>query len=303
MANIRIFEPIGAGTGTITAGIISSKKIRDAAKEIKSCLANISPTTPSCCIDGRYNIGTLAEINSNPVGPKPAVAGGANLTAYAAAEMVGDWFDSNNKQSDKQRLIFIDNLLYSKGIIPGTHSDENAIENSFKTDKNTPRIGCGFSDNFTDILKNIYKSSEIINRYTNMLIGKKFNPKHMYFVDKKSIQDSTKNWNPINALNLVSKASDGKNVEILQGSHAEVFVIFNFIKDVTLDRFAFSSKTDIQAFVIDMWYINKLAHAMASVSKDQAEMFSKLKHAMIAFQIAAYLTLCDGTQRPIILTN
>lgn len=303
MANIRIFEPIGAGTGKINAGIISSKKIRDATNEIKSCLANISPTTPSCCIDGRYNIGTLAELNSDPVNPRPAVAGGADLTAYAAAQMIGDWFTSNTKQTSKQQLSFIDELLCAKDVVPGAHTDEMAVENKFKNSKKAPITGCSTIDNFANILNNVHKNPEIISSYTNMLMGKKFNPRHMDFVDKKHNQGNGKDWNPIDVLDLASKTAGGKNVEILQGSHSEVFIIFNFIKDVTLDRFAFSSKTDIQAFVIDMWYIDKLAYAMASISNNQTEMFSRLKHAMIAFQIATYLTLCDGTQRPIILTN
>lgn len=303
MANIKIFEPINAGQGHITAGKTDIKEIKDAAKEIKTCLANIGPLTPSCCIDGRYNIGTLANADQIPANPKPAVAGGSILTAYAAAEMAGDWFDPEESTSQKQRLDLIDNLLAQKGIIHGAHSDEKAIENNFKNEKNLPKTGCGVNDNFILVFDSLYKNEQIVNNYTRMLVGKKFEDKFMKFVSKKTLQENNKDWNPAHILDLAIKASAGKNAEILQGKHSESFVIFNFIKDVTIDRFAFDSKTGAQAFIVDMWYIDKISHAMASVHKNQIEMFNKLKHAMVAFQIATCLALCDGSQRPVILTN
>ena len=62
-------------------------------------------------------------------------------------------------------------------------------------------------------------------------------------------------------------------------------------------------ETGNQVFVVDMWYIDKLARALAAGRPDAVEMYSKLKHHMVAYQVATYLALCDGTQRPAILTT
>lgn len=303
MASIRILEPIKAGMGGITAGDISAKEIIAAAKHIKNCLTNVSPMAPSCCIDGRYSEGTLAN-TAEIVESRPSVAGGADVTAYAAAEMTGIWFNPDEKLSTKESLLAIDTLLREQGIIPGTHSDEHAIENNFKNSKTgESKIGCGASDHFIDIMNRPYDDFDIIDKYTAMLMGDKFEPKFMKIISNDKLQETIKGWDPMDALRTVTEASSGKSVEILRGEHAEVIVIFNFIKDTTLDRYKYLTKSNIKAFVVDVWYIDKIAFAMAAIYPNSTEMFSRLKHAMLAFQIATYLTLCDGTQRPVILTN
>lgn len=303
MASIRILEPIRVGFGNISAGEISDKEIITASKQIKHCLANVSPMAPSCCMDGRYSEGTLDDI-TEIAEARPSVAGGADITAYAAAEMTGIWFAKDNNQTVKERLTSIDTTLREQGIIPGAHSDECAVKDNFK-DKKTGlfKIGCGPSDHFTDILDRHYDSFDIIDRYTAMLLGSKFDQNYMKLIPNDKLQDAVKKWNSIDPLHIITEASSGNSVEILRGDHSEVVIIFNFIKDTTLDRYRFLSKSNVKAFVIDMWYIDKIAFAMAATRPKSIEMFSQLKHAMVAFQIATYLTLCDGTQRPIILSN
>jgi hypothetical protein len=44
-----------------------------------------------------------------------------------------------------------------------------------------------------------------------------------------------------------------------------------------------------------------LATALAQGRPDAVAMRSKLKHAMTAFQVSTYLTLCDGSHRPVIV--
>jgi len=303
MPSIRILEPINAGIGKISAGDISDKEIITAAKQIKNCLSNVSPMAPSCCIDGRYSEGTLAN-TAEIVESRPSVAGGADVTAYAAAEMTGIWFKPSSKRSAKGRLLDIDTLLREQGVIPGAHSDENAIEDNFKNRKTgLSKIGCGTSDNFIDILNRPYDAFDIIDKYSAMLMSNKFDQKYMKIIANDKLQETVKKWDPINTLHIVTKASSGKSVEISRGSNTEVIIIFNFVKDTTLDRYKFLSKANVKAFVVDMWYIDKIANAMAASRPNSIEVFNKLKHAMVAFQLATYLTLCDGTQRPVILTN
>ena len=70
-----------------------------------------------------------------------------------------------------------------------------------------------------------------------------------------------------------------------------------------MDRDSLVQETGKQVFTIDMWYIDTLARAMAQGRPDAPVMFEKLRHAMAAFQVATYLTLCDGTHHPVIVTE
>jgi len=218
--------------------------------------------------------------------------------------MTGIWFKLGSKISIKGRLLCIDTLLREQGVIPGAHSDEYAIEDNFKNSKTgLSKIGCRTSDHFIDILNRPYDDFDIIDKYTAMLMSNKFDKKYMKIVANDKLQETVNKWDPINTLHIVTKASSGKCVEISRGSNTEVIIIFNFVKDTALDRYKYLSKAGVQAFVVDMWYIDKIANAMAASRPNSIEVFNKLKHAMVAFQLATYLTLCDGTQRPVILTD
>jgi hypothetical protein len=83
----------------------------------------------------------------------------------------------------------------------------------------------------------------------------------------------------------------------LVGNHGEELVIFNYLEGTTIDRDALVHDTGKQVFIVDMWYIDKLAKRMAEGRPDAVAMFESLQHAMVAFQVATYLALCNGTHR------
>lgn len=49
-----------------------------------------------------------------------------------------------------------------------------------------------------------------------------------------------------------------------------------------------------------MWYIKKLANAMAT-GVDAELQASQLYHAMVDFQVATYIGLCDGSHRAVVM--
>lgn len=91
---------------------------------------------------------------------------------------------------------------------------------------------------------------------------------------------------------------DGQGVH----GHREQLVIFNYEENTTIDRDAYNEATGKQVFVVDVWYIKKLADAMATGVNTEKQA-SEFYHAMVAFQVATYLGLCDGSHRAAVLSS
>ena len=90
---------------------------------------------------------------------------------------------------------------------------------------------------------------------------------------------------------------DGEGVH----GHREMMVVFNYEENTTIDRDAYFKATGKQVFVVDVWYLRKLANYMATGTEAETQA-SDLYHAMLAYQLATYVTLCDGSHRAAILT-
>lgn len=90
--------------------------------------------------------------------------------------------------------------------------------------------------------------------------------------------------------------------EILQsaedptGGHNEIMVILNFNENTTIDRDRLIADGNPQVLVVDVWYIDKLARAMAR-GPEAVQQYESLVHAMMAYQVATYITLCNGKHR------
>jgi hypothetical protein len=133
-----------------------------------------------------------------------------------------------------------------------------------------------------------------------VLLGDDFNPARTQYVDKATLAERVQGYDSREALNMIGQG-EGSNVEVLEGKHAESLVVFNYVEGKTVDRDRLVAETGKQVFVVDMWYIDTLATALAQGRPDAVAMRSKLKHAMTAFQVSTYLTLCDGSHRPVIV--
>lgn len=300
MVQIIVGEPLGVGSGTIGAEGFSADDARELAAMIsEKYVVTVDKTATGCCIDGRNCTHTLGE-TAPEIGP--SVAGGPSVTAYGAAELVGDYFDNTSAPTTGGRIEEINKTLISDGIALGAHVSDGAVENSFiNPASGLAQTGCGASDEFKVIMQKPNDNKRFVQSTTEALLGTDFNASRMEFVAKEPLENRIKDYNSREVLDIVAAPKAGKNVEVLQGKHAEVFPVFNYIKNTTVDRDRLVEETGKQVFVIDMWYIDELAHAMAAGRPDAEEMYSKLRHAMTAFQVSTYLTLCDGTHRPVIL--
>lgn len=300
MVRISIGEPLGAGTGTISAKGFEAEEAEQLSGELSSrFLVKVDDDAAGCCIDGRNCIHTLGE--TAPI-PGPSISGGPSVTSYAAAEMVGEYFGDKSAPTSLGRVEEVNQILVSGGIVLGAHVSDGAVRNGFvNPETNVSQTGCGANDEFKSILNKPADDKTFVDTTTGQLLGDAYNPNYTKYVEKDVLQNRVKDYDSHDVLDVVAAHDEGRNVEILAGKHAEVLVVFNYVEGTTIDRDALVAETGKQVFVVDMWYLDKLATAMAAGRPDAVEMQQKLKHAMTAFQVSTYLALCDGTHRPVIL--
>ncbi len=93
----------------------------------------------------------------------------------------------------------------------------------------------------------------------------------------------------------------GKNHEVLVDIHDELVVVWNTVEGMTLDRDAFVKATGKKVFFIDAWYVDDIAKALATGRPDAAEMYPTLHQAAVAFQLATYAELGDGSHPLLII--
>ncbi|MDL2362821.1 MAG: hypothetical protein QFB86_00370 [Patescibacteria group bacterium] len=302
VADVVLGEQIGVGTGNINAGEWTSDRETTIEEGIKRNLVSVDPYAPSCCIDGR---GCVSCLNGEPTEPRHPVAGGALVTAYAAAELIG-WF-GDTVGTSREKLERIDRLLRTAGITTGGHCDDAAAAVAFK-DPTTgiPKTGCGADDKLPEIVLLPYTEKETVFAITAALLGEEYDTYNMQFVDEYTVKSQTKGWLPTDIIEVISEQS-GKNIEILKSEsdathgHKEAALVVIYTENVTVDRDTFVAETGEQVFVVNIAYIEKIARALAT-GPAAVKQYTQLKHAMVAYQAATYLKLCDGSQRIITVT-
>jgi hypothetical protein len=285
-----------AATGKINGGELSESSATELSEEVKKHMVEVDPSAPSCCIDGRSCVHTL---DGGETTMRASVSGGALVTAYAAAELIG-WF-GNDTTDAAQKLGRINRVLRDNGINPGNHCDENALANEFRNpDTNKGATGCGADDRFLEIMRKPYEQGVAVNKLVKPLMGEEFNDAYATYTDQAVLDTNTRDWDPADIINAIG---DGSAIEVLasmpgevNSGHREGVVLFNYKANTTVDRDGYTRETGEQLFVVDVWYIDKLAKALAG-GPDAVVQYQKLKQAMIAYQVATYLTLCDGSQR------
>lgn len=288
-------DETASATGTINGGELDPSRAQELVSEIEKHMESVDPKSPSCCIDGRSCVHTL---EGGPTDSRASVAGGALITAYAAAELVG-WF-GNDDSDVAVRLGRINRMLRANGINPGNHCDELAVQNQFvNPDTKKPVTGCGADDRLPEIMAKPYENEQAVNKLVKPLMGEEYN-ENLKLVPKEEIENKTKQWDPTDVVDAIG---NGEAIEVLESKpgepnhgHREMGVLFNYKDNTSLNRDAFVRNTGEQIFVVDMWYIDKLATALAG-GPNAVEQRQQLKQAMVAYQVATYLALCDGSQR------
>ncbi len=270
---VTVEKVIGAGFGSISAPEMTQEQAEDEASKVNEFLRGINLQNPAVCIDGRKLADgeTALELGAH-------FAGGAE-TALVAAQSLG--LTIKGKE-------LVDNLK-SQGFVLGGHdADTNKAKNY------EGGTGCGACDKCEAGCNIFNDNKEAAKPTVALLMGDDFN------------DDAYNKVNLIPVNEPLSSAVDKDLIETLQDDgqgvhgHREQMVIFNYAENTTIDRDAYFNETGKQVFVVDMWYLKKLAGAMAQVSENEASE-SELYHAMVDFQVATYLSLCDGSHRSVLI--
>ncbi len=283
-------EKIEVGFGKIHADERTLERTDELNESILRNHVAVDPNTPCCCIDGRNCVRT---IDGSETEPRASVAGGIT-TAYAAAEMVG-WFSNDEGGASIDRLQSLETVLSSAGIKTGNHVDEDHEANNY----DDGLTGCGASDRMLNNIANAYDYPEGVQGFVKSLLTDSYD-EYLMPQPRDEVLSRNADWDPVKAKEILA-AKDGKAIEVLHTDetgvhgHREYTVLFNYVQDTTIDRDNFVAETGEQLFVVDMWYIDKLASAMARGPQLQ-EQRQALRQAMVAYQIGTYLSLCDGSQ-------
>lgn len=296
--DIMIGKPFGAGYGKIHAETGDDQaEIEQLAVDVEQHVKPVAENAPSSCIDGRA---CIACMDGSEPELRPGVAGGGMMTAYAAAELTG-WF-GDAAGSSEEKIAAVHAQLLGYGIVSGGHCDEAASEHNFDGGK----TGCGANDRMPEILQRVHSDNTVIASLSETLLGEAFNAAHTAYRSEKALADDLADWRPQAMVDELGAKESQRSIEILASDHSEThghkesFVVFNYVENTTVDRDTLVLETGKQVFDVDVWYLEKLANAMAPA--DDAEAVSRQLHAMVAYQVATYLTLCDGSQRPLIIT-
>lgn len=309
MSQIRVSygDAISAGYGKIHAeGMDVEAAAQELVRDIEGYLEGVAKDAPSCCIDGRDCVTCM---DDEPTEPRPGIAGGALVTAYAAAELVGWFAPDAGSSTDRLQTVqdhldaVIDDQTGKPTIVTGGHCDQSAVATAFEE-----KTGCGAGDRLPEILIQRHENSKAINSFVELVLDERFDSSDTEVVDQETLAARHADWTPKDFIEVIGGTENGKHkVEILTSDpqsethgHAELAVVFNDVENTTVDRDRLVRETGKQVFDVDLWYLRKLAKVMA-VGPNAETQERQLLHAMVAYQIATYLTLCDGSQRPIFI--
>jgi hypothetical protein len=290
---------VGIGFGQIgVEADLDDKRIQEIITSVKDCLSKVDPELPSSCVDGRKAICTLDE---TPTEPRPSLAAGSLISAYVAAEFCG-WFTDNDPKDVVSRISMVKQLLESQKINCGGHCDEIALAAKFDLGSNRLSTGCGADDRLPEIIQNIQNNVSTVKAMTNQLVEplapdiKELEIK----LSETASQILLNDWDPSLPFNILSE-SNKRSIEVLKCTkehlhgHEEVALVVNYQDETTLDRDSLVEQYDIQVFDVDMWYVERIARALAR-GPEAVEQYSSLLNALAAFQVGTYITLSNGSQ-------
>lgn len=287
---VAVGSQVKAGYGSITAGEMTLQQAQNLGNKLAAYVRPLDTNAPCCCIDGRMCLRTLS---GDTTDLRPSVAGGPT-TAYAAAELTG-WLHDLDLPTE-QRYKQVDTYLNEHGINTGNHVDAAALG----TDFNDGKTGCGANDRFLENIAHIGNDFSTVSALTAAVLGPKFNSHYLEFTDPKIVEIRNENWDPVAIVDTL-RTRNADSIEVLTSDdspthgHAECAVVFNYVDGMTVDRDVLVAETGSQIFVVDMWFIDKMARVMAAEEQNERH-YQVLKHAMVAYQVGTYLTLCDGSQ-------
>ncbi|MDQ3064798.1 MAG: hypothetical protein M3Q36_00830 [bacterium] len=272
-ADIVVTDAIGLGFGAIESQISGEQEARDLAAQAVELRRDVTIADIAICIDGR---------SGEFFGPH--VAGGA-MTLLVGADAAGHPYRGT-------RML---EYASSQGFNLGAHCDDTNKSAGF-----VGGTGCGANDKMPEIGINFSANKESLGEVVQSLMQSDFD-EEVYSTLHLPETDSSE-WDKNFLRNAVGEEKtetlhdDGEGVH----GHKEQLVIFNFKQNSTIDRDAFVKATGKQIFVVDVWYIKELANRL-SVGADSDSQSKIMYHAMMAYQAATYITLCNGSHRAVVI--
>lgn len=289
------------GRGGIDAPVLNENEAQSWAETVKRYMQAVDAHEPSTCLDGRPCLHLLSGAATNV---RPGLAGGAGISGWAAAELTGWAGDVNESLAETYHRITT--VLASNGLVVGGHCDDQAAAAQFKNGK----TGCGASDNAAAIIANLADPQyhDFMTGLSARLLGDDFDQTIMDAIIAKA-RSLTENgrlasWQGATMVDDLGNQT-AERIEVLASQpdathgHHEQSVVVNFVPGTTLNRDQLVADTGRQAFKIDMWYLDDVANALAT-GPAAAKQKQALGHALVAYQLATYVTLCNGNHRAII---
>lgn len=286
---VAVSGPVKIGNGPIEAPDMSDTEAQDKAERIERLYkVDVAMDTPGCCIDGRD---CVCRLDNSETAPGPKCAGGPLITAYAAAKLTG-WF-GGREMTISEELTEIKDTLESAGIVIGGHCDQASAESSFSQGG----TGCGADDKLPLIIENIGSSKmrPLITGGVEMLLGGDQNSVTQLESVINVAANTPVSADSWDATKMIDVLGDSK-LEVLQGAHAEEMVVVNYEENTTVDRDAVCKHEGTQVFALDMWYVEKIAAALAKGPFAEQE-YGALLHAATAYQVGTLGTLGSGNHR------
>lgn len=283
------------------------------------------------CIDGRCvneiahpKVGTfdVVSVEHNKDNDRAKLAGGGYITALAMYQALGE-----TRISSENDIVYISEQFAKKGIYCGAHTGGHGSEEHGKTD-------CGANDKFYEIIDNGIRYRDEVGAIAEVLL-KYSTDSYDQTVMKTAIStwdDTRKDTNYVvgngvkrldairtGILHTQEQNPDVQTVAVIKNlsdNHNEVELVVNYKPGTTfsqgkkrqklMERFPGVARKDLpQVFVLDFWRIQQLARAVAEFPDHQTgaartigeiqDRYAQALHAGVAFQVATYATLTDGS--------
>jgi hypothetical protein len=301
---VLVGEQIGVGEGAIHTDA-TVEEARALAELLPKYLVPVTKDAPGSCFDGRDCVYCLDGQNTEP---RPSVAGGPLITAYAMAVETG-WFGESPPQQLEQRLHLLADVLEAGEIRLGAHVDQVAVASQFiNAETGGAKTGCGADDKAqraAELAAAIASQATAGDKTANTLfqgfMDESYDAEKLSgSIGPEEAVEAFRDWNPRAPLDIVTNA-DAHDVEVLQADetpthgHGEMMAVAVKVPGMTIDQKALFRDTGKQIFPIDVPYIDRIAKAMSTGPRAE-EQYEILRHSGVAFQAGVYVALCDGSQ-------
>lgn len=212
------------------------------------------------------------------------VFGGDLLTSAVSILSSG----GQNFNASQELFKTASDLLISKGILYGAHTDEHASGQD---------CGCGAIDKFPIILANIVRYDNEIKTTLRSLMGDSFD-EDAYVDAKGNLQHAleTIDFSKYSGKDTMGDIiKSGAVVKELSGSHREILTVINTQPNTTLNQAELCRLTndEAQAFCVDLWRLQSTSNAFA----EAPDKMTKTLFGNIIMTASVSATLTDGSQR------